>query len=598
MRITRIQIERFKGLRKVDLSFHGPLSLIAGRNNAGKTTILQALDFFFSSHSKWELENFQPKNSYYQKEGSRPLIKVKLHFGDLISSEEEIFESAYSSRTGSFWVEVRCGRGGSFTYSASKNADGNAIYESLCEQVQVVHVPSVRVEKEGYEDSEIHRLISTVDEVLVKRRPGRSSSLQKKFEKGSDKLLDMVQAVLDHSKEAAQDILPGDSDLTFSMPSSGDLLLSVLSNVSICTRGGMSVPLRDEGTGFQSLLAMGLLSHAIKKHSPRNGMLLFLIEEPEAFLHPQYQRLLARHLLSLSKKSQVIVTTHSGSVIDEADIESIVRLPRNPEGLELTWRPLKLPSDVAGRLSRWCDAKNSEVVFGDGVIFVEGISDKGSLQALLEMNSEIDLLSNNISIIDIQGADKAVHFLELAKRFRVPYLLVLDRDCYSGSNKKLADICKKSGQPFSSHELNKIDQADRTKWKDLKTAWSLRDQVNEVCQKRSIFCLSSDIEGAVVTSYSKRNILNALSRDSLKVLSKSEVDTLNQLSGTKLHQALFTAVGSKGWQGSKKTNNDKIKQHIPPQIIRSCPAKFSSSSDLKNLLQRVSETFIGGIEEI
>jgi hypothetical protein len=70
MRFTQLQIEKFRGIELLDVKLHQKLNVFAGINGVGKTTILEALAFFFqlypgygkgNSHDSidFEAEDFQ-----------------------------------------------------------------------------------------------------------------------------------------------------------------------------------------------------------------------------------------------------------------------------------------------------------------------------------------------------------------------------------------------------------------------------------------------------------------------------------------------------------------------------------------------------------
>jgi recombinational DNA repair ATPase RecF len=44
MRIQRLDIENFRGIREMQIELHPHLNVFAGKNGVGKTTILEALD--------------------------------------------------------------------------------------------------------------------------------------------------------------------------------------------------------------------------------------------------------------------------------------------------------------------------------------------------------------------------------------------------------------------------------------------------------------------------------------------------------------------------------------------------------------------------
>jgi predicted ATP-dependent endonuclease of OLD family len=91
MRIVRVEVERFMGLRRVALEVDPSLQLVAGPNNSGKTTLLRALEFF-SNPAEVSLGRIKPQNTYYSKEGPRALTKVRLYFGKLTPQEEKLFQ--------------------------------------------------------------------------------------------------------------------------------------------------------------------------------------------------------------------------------------------------------------------------------------------------------------------------------------------------------------------------------------------------------------------------------------------------------------------------------------------------------------------------
>ncbi|HHC25635.1 MAG TPA: DUF2813 domain-containing protein, partial [Desulfobacterales bacterium] len=44
MRVQRLHIENFRGIREMRIDFHPQLNVFAGKNGIGKTTILNALE--------------------------------------------------------------------------------------------------------------------------------------------------------------------------------------------------------------------------------------------------------------------------------------------------------------------------------------------------------------------------------------------------------------------------------------------------------------------------------------------------------------------------------------------------------------------------
>src|SRR5204862_342328 len=120
VRIVRIEIERFMGLRRVDVALNPALQIIAGPNNAGKTTIFRALEFFFAPET-FDYSAIKPQNIYFGDEGPRALTRVRVTFGQLTDAEFVEFGASVRTRSRTFWIEVRVSRAGRVSYEASRN---------------------------------------------------------------------------------------------------------------------------------------------------------------------------------------------------------------------------------------------------------------------------------------------------------------------------------------------------------------------------------------------------------------------------------------------------------------------------------------------
>ena len=51
MKLSRLRVENFRSCRQIDLSI-GNMHALVGANNAGKSTILRALDFLFNPSTR------------------------------------------------------------------------------------------------------------------------------------------------------------------------------------------------------------------------------------------------------------------------------------------------------------------------------------------------------------------------------------------------------------------------------------------------------------------------------------------------------------------------------------------------------------------
>ncbi|ROQ20164.1 putative ATP-dependent endonuclease of OLD family [Marinimicrobium koreense] len=140
--------------------------------------------------------------------------------------------------------------------------------------------------------------------------------------------------------------------------------------------GEDGIPINKRGSGVRRLILLNFFrAEAEKTVVGSNRNVIYAIEEPETSQHPNYQIMLMKALLELANQDnrQILVTTHVPALAGLIPIEGIRYVTRGPEGSPI----VKMPSDTVLK-----EAAESLGVLPEtgmerarGVVLVEGKSD-------------------------------------------------------------------------------------------------------------------------------------------------------------------------------------------------------------------------------
>ncbi len=209
--------------------------------------------------------------------------------------------------------------------------------------------------------------------------------------------------------------------------------------------------------GIANILFLTLLNlDAEKRKNEENEYVILSIEEPEAHLHPQLQRLVYRDYFDLVEESgqPMIVTTHSPHIASVAPLSSILLIKKcGSESKAFSTADLALEEIEKRDLRRYLDNTKSEIFFARGVILVEGIAEVFLVQAfakgikiseisqdegnklLEEKQASLDQFGISICSIGGVGFRPYVKFLS---SLNIPFVVITDGDEYideTGSTK-------------------------------------------------------------------------------------------------------------------------------------------------------------------
>ena len=493
MKLKKVTIHNFRGILDAELHL-ADYTLLVGGNNAGKSTVLQAINAFYGK-SKWSAADV-PKVGSPDRESW-----VEIDFV-LEADEHEAIADKYQSST----LELVLRR-----YFRSKdkgrvNAKDSNIYAVLNGEVEEHQFYGAKNVAEGKLGTPIFipAITKTADQLKTSGPSPLRDTLNFVFTKlvGKDEsyraVLDALQVFntratseggfLEQVTKPVNDELKSwgvKIELEVGALKPAEVTKTLVGHHFVDARLGDSRMAEDGfGQGYQRSLIFQLLrlaatlpgeEKAKKAKDFHASLSLILFEEPEAFLHPDEQRRLARYLRELSNDTggQVVVTSHSPEFVSRsaAAMCEVVRSSRNDagvvtlhqldkvgyqnllddtKGLLAHIQTIVVADDTAPRLAAslkkrfltgaidsdqaeefrfqlFLDAERSSLFFSEFVICVEGKTEK-AVMAYLADTQWGGFPVEQAYVLDLMGKFNAHRFMRLLEAFAIPHAVLLDAD--------------------------------------------------------------------------------------------------------------------------------------------------------------------------
>ena len=339
--LKKIEIKNVRAIDTFCIDFlnNKKLVLLIGRNNSGKTSILEAIKFFFSDDQKadefWPLDN----DGNYKELEDKPYILAEIRYSadEINRIKEELKTTNQDEKLDEFLVDGnnliirklinKTGKGiKAKDYECKKKDSDN--FENFTGLIQnttrfiprYIYLPSL-ANLEDY-TSASQRAEHTFEELFDLYFEGLKWEENKEITYLISALIKKVNELLgiDDIKQKIDTYLKEIDDVSVEKLEQGFQSVSNVANiikkVKIALNDGIICDAKLKGSGTQRGLIFTLLRLiAEKRRNEKRRETIFLIDEPDLHLHPQLQKQIKVIIEKLSANYPVIIATHSHLMI-------------------------------------------------------------------------------------------------------------------------------------------------------------------------------------------------------------------------------------------------------------------------------------------
>ncbi len=369
--------------------FDNVLNVIIGKNNSGKTNLLDGIKLAFSviTNDYYKIT----KSDFCNSDDSKNIvIKVELDKSSITSLDfYDIDELGNKVKRNGFIVTVRKTQSHKYVKSILLLNGSKIDFDVLREDPNIPNLfllPLIRID-----DIYTNGLVTGISKFIDSEE--KYSTLKQDSKKN------MKQAMQDKLKifQSFCEKFNQNLDIDFSEAKISD------EKVFIVEKGAKEHNFKI-GAGYKSIANIIL-------NTLNDNYNIILIDEIENHLHPALIRTLIRELQTM-KNTQIIATSHSAVVINELLLDEII---------DINYRKLLLTQSNFNKLNIFMHPGRNEILLADNIILVEGYTEELLLKHYLRS------ANYNWSVVNVAGV-MFEPYIELATFLNKKVIVVSDND--------------------------------------------------------------------------------------------------------------------------------------------------------------------------
>jgi len=451
MKLVGIEIRNYACFERQFIPIRQGLNLLVGKNNAGKTSLLKAMAALsaipleqrpyapedvrtfisdltpylrtFDAQANYQLDlYFETERgdplpiggdqTFWNRviEASKPVAIYTFFVMPMQSDGQVIFDSAKLTTDGQT-LQFLSSETGGITYHGFEQKDGrfNELRTTnISKGGRSIVGPSSKTYLVPIPDGDYFRAVAPMlhNRYIATHRvvaPWMGLQTAERLPENAENLSVFLQTlrgnrprVYQRIEDIVREIFP---EIAFVNPATQDNRVRITLSQEGLDR---DVPLTHSGAGIEQILAIVTFAATAQRGA------ILLLDEPHSFLHPSAERQLIQ-FLEQDQDHTYIIATHSAVIINSVEAERVTYVERPG-----TSRPVENSSDGIGRILLDLGYRNSDILFYDRLLIVEGRTDSIILPLLLRAAGVNDTLIARTGYPTMEGVPGDLRSLQLA----------------------------------------------------------------------------------------------------------------------------------------------------------------------------------------
>lgn len=420
MKVARLRIQNFRGVKEADLLFPDHVVLV-GDNNVGKSTVFEAMDLALgpdrlNRHPRIDEHDFHLGDYVSPIDQPRKEVRVEVtvtglteeqqnRFADMVEwwnastralveapvgdvDNPDVSAAVRVTFIGSYDPEQDDFEGDTyFTHSLEGGGEGTPFGKKDKQFCGFLYLRSLRTASRALslEHGSLLDIILRLKEIRPQMWEKTIGDLSA-FTVAADPELG-ISGVLNSIDAALKKYVPREWGVAPHLKVSNltrENLRKVIAAFIATGDGTHAAPFYRQGTGTINMLVLAMLS--LIAEDKQN--VIFAMEEPETAIPPYAQKRIVHELRKLA--AQTVLTSHSPYVLEEFDVEEICVLRRGKDCI-LKQASVELPASVKPKRyrqefrTRFCEG-----LLASRVLIAEGATEAASFPAAARRLAEID----------------------------------------------------------------------------------------------------------------------------------------------------------------------------------------------------------------